>query len=158
MADASADKGAEVRFPPPFVFLAFILLGVGLHYLVAPIPQPESRWIVILGVLFLVAGAALMAAAVMDFRRTGQEPAPWTPSPVLITRGPYLWTRNPMYLAFTGLQVGLGLVLGNLWISLLAPLSLAVVHVIAVLPEEAYLTRRFGDSYEEYRRRVRRYV
>ena len=158
MADASADKGAEVRFPPPFVFLAFILLGVGLHYLVAPIPQPESGWIVILGVLFLVAGAALMAAAVMDFRRTGQEPAPWTPSPVLITRGPYLWTRNPMYLAFTGLQVGLGLVLGNLWISLLAPLALAVVHVIAVLPEEAYLTRRFGASYEEYRRRVRRYV
>jgi protein-S-isoprenylcysteine O-methyltransferase Ste14 len=99
-----------------------------------------------------------MIAAVMEFRRTGQDPKPWKPSPELVLQGPYLLTRNPMYVGFTIVQFGLGVALGNLWISLLAPVALLVVHFIAVLPEERYLDEKFEDAYREYRRRVRRYV
>lgn len=154
----SAERGAHVRFPPPLVFVGFTLLGVFLQYIAAPLRFPESGWIRVIGIFILLAGLALMVWAVMAFRRTGQDIAPWTPSPELISLGPYLWTRNPMYVGMTWAQIGLGLALNNLWVSLLAPFALLVVHFIAVLPEEKYLAEKFGTRYGEYRSRVRRYL
>jgi protein-S-isoprenylcysteine O-methyltransferase Ste14 len=54
--------------------------------------------------------------------------------------------------------LGLGIALGNGWIAALAPLALLVVHVIAVRPEETYLTEKFGESYLRYKTAVRRYL
>jgi len=92
------------------------------------------------------------------FKSTGQDPAPWKPSPELVLSGSYRFTRNPMYLGLTCIQIGLGLLLSNLWISLLAAFSLLVVHFIAVVPEERYLSEKFGDSYKGYLLKVRRYL
>lgn len=153
----STERGADVRFPPPLVFIGFTLLGVALRYIVA-LPFPASVWIKIIGIVLILAGLALMTAALISFRRTGQDPAPWTPTPELISKGPYQWTRNPMYVGISGVQFGLGLVLSNLWISLLAPFAVLVVHFIAVLPEEEYLHEKFGSRYQDYRSQVRRYL
>ena len=95
---------------------------------------------------------------VVDFIRTGQSPIPWKPSPELILRGPYRFTRNPMYLGVTLVETGLGIALNNLWISFFALPALLIVHFIAVLPEEKYLSEKFGDSYRGYLSRVRRYI
>jgi protein-S-isoprenylcysteine O-methyltransferase Ste14 len=92
------------------------------------------------------------------FRRTGQDPAPWKPSPSLILDGPYRFSRNPIYTGMTLVQLGVGISAGNGWIVLLAPLALLIVHVTAVLPEEAYLGERFGESYLRYKESVRRYL
>jgi protein-S-isoprenylcysteine O-methyltransferase Ste14 len=92
------------------------------------------------------------------FTRTGQSPFPWKPTPQLILQGPYRFTRNPMYVGVTVFLIGLGLALNNLWISLFAAPALLAVHFIAVLPEERYLTEKFGDSYRSFLARVRRYI
>jgi len=155
---SSNERGANVSFPPPLVFLGLTLLGVTLQYFMGPIPFPVNFWIKITGIVILIAGLVLMVAAVLEFRRTGQDPKPWKPSPELVLRGPYRLTRNPVYVGVTGVQFGLGLLLGNLWISLLAPCALLVVHFMAVLPEEQYLGKKFGHDYEEYCKRVRRYL
>ena len=63
-----------------------------------------------------------------------------------------------MYLGVTLIQMGLGVLLDNLWISMLAPLALGLVHFIAVRPEEAYLAEKFGGSYLHYKASVRRYL
>jgi protein-S-isoprenylcysteine O-methyltransferase Ste14 len=152
------ERGAEVYFPPPLVFVGLTLLGVAVQYFVGPITSMDQAWISLIGLVILFAGFALMVAAVLEFRRTGQDPKPWKPSPELVLRGPYLFTRNPMYVGLTGVQFGLGMLLSNLWVSLLAPLALLIVHFIAVLPEEKYLIGRFGNSYGEYRKRIRRYL
>ena len=55
-------------------------------------------------------------------------------------------------------QVGIGLAANSVSIVLLAPVALAAVHYIAVRPEEAYLTARFGEDYTRYTARVRRYL
>ena len=158
----SAERGANVRFPPPAVYLAFILLGWGLSYAAAlPVPGPQhvTRYVSLaVGVAILLAGFWLMANAIKLFRRTGQEPAPWKPSPELVLSGPYRFTRNPMYLGLTCVQAGLGLAVNNLWITLLAPFSLLAVHFLAVVPEEKYLTEKFGESYRSYMTKVRRYL
>ena len=154
----SAERGANVRFPPPLVYVAFILLGVGLQYAVA-LTVPGPRYVAVAaGVAFLLAALWLIFNAVNLFKRTGQDPAPWKPSPELVLSGPYRFTRNPMYLGLTCTQIGLGLLLNNLWVALLSALSLLVVHFIAVVPEERYLTERFGESYKGYMIKVRRYL
>lgn len=154
----SPDRGANVRYPPPTVYVAFILLGWGLTY-AAELPVPGPRYVSLAaGVAIVLAGFWLSADAIKLFRRTGQEPAPWKPSPELVLSGSYRFTRNPMYLGMTCIQAGLGLAVNNLWITLLAPFSLLVVHFLAVVPEEKYLTEKFGNSYRAYMRKVRRYL
>ena len=154
----SGESGANVRLPPPAIYVAFILLGAGLRY-AAALTLPGPRFISLAaGLAIIVAGFWLIADAIKLFRRTGQEPAPWKPSPELVLNGAYRFTRNPMYLGLTCIQAGLGLALNNLWIALLAPFSLLAVHFLAVVPEEKYLTEKFGESYRSYLTKVRRYL
>ena len=155
----TGERGANVRFPPPLAYLAAILLGVGMRYVVAPLPVPVHWYVALaVGMAFVVAGLWLIADAVKLFRRTGQNPKPWKPSPELVLKGSYRFTRNPMYVGMTSIQIGIGLAVNNLWIVLLAPFSLLAVHFIAVLPEERYLTEKFGESYRGYLEKVRRYL
>jgi protein-S-isoprenylcysteine O-methyltransferase Ste14 len=155
----SAERGAHVRFPPPLVFLSGILLGVACDYVVVPAPVPVRRMFsAVAGLLLLGAGLGLIASARIHFTRTGQNPIPWKPSPELILRGPYRFTRNPMYLGMTLIEVGLGLAVNNLWISSFAVPALITVHFLAVLPEERYLSEKFGESYKAYLARIRRYL
>src|SRR5215467_4019349 len=153
------EGGARVRFPPPLVFLISILLGVVLQRTFRPLTIPVDRPLRVTGGIVLIAVAVcLFAPALVLFRRTGQHPRPWKPTPELIPNGPYRFTRNPMYVAMTLLVLGLGMALNDLWISLFAPVALLAVHFIAVLPEERYLAEKFGESYRSYVARVRRYL
>jgi protein-S-isoprenylcysteine O-methyltransferase Ste14 len=155
----SAERGAEVRFPPPLLVVICILVGVGFQYAVAPAPVPVDRAIsAIGGVLILMIGLGFIASARTLFVRTGQDPAPWKPSPELILKGPYRFTRNPMYLGLTLFEIGFGFAVNNLWISLFAVPALLTVHFTAVVPEERYLSKKFGESYNAYRAQVRRYL
>ncbi|MGZ3442633.1 MAG: methyltransferase family protein [Polyangia bacterium] len=161
MATAESKQGgARVRIPPPLVFVALIGAGVGLRYLVvAPPPLPGGRTAQLaVGALLVVAALALGGTAFGLFKRSGQDPTPWKPAPSLLVEGIYRYTRNPMYVSMAMLQIGVGLMLGNLWVILLAAVSLLVVHYSAVLPEEAYLDEKFGEPYRQYKKSVRRYL
>lgn len=155
----SRQGGARVGFPPPLVFLGFLLVGVFLQRVALPLRLPLPRSISLaLGATAVTAAIALFAGSIRLFRATGQHPRPWLPTPSLIFTGPYRFSRNPIYLAMMLVQIGLGLVLDNAWIVALSAASLAVIHVIAVRPEEAYLLDRFGDPYRRYCETVRRYL
>ena len=158
-ATNSVERGAQVRFPPPLVFLGCILLGVVVDYVVVRAPVPVGRVMsAIGGLVLLMVGVGFIASARIHFKRTGQSPIPWRPSPELILNGPYRFTRNPMYLGVTLVELGLGLAVNNLWISLFAVPALLTVHFMAVLPEERYLSEKFGESYKIYVAQVRRYL
>lgn len=151
--------GALVHFPPPLVFLIFLLLGVVLQRMVRPLTIPVGRpFRVAIGMVLISLAVCLFASALILFRRTGQHPRPWKPTPEVIPNGPYRFTRNPMYVAMSLFVLGLGIAVNDLWVSLSAPVALLVVHFIAVLPEERYLTEKFGETYRGYVDRVRRYL
>jgi len=156
--NSSEERGADVRFPPPLVFLIAIAIGYLLHRFVMPLHAGSSTSIRVFGGAVIFAGLALMVSAARLFRMTGQDPVPWKPSPSLVAQGPYRYTRNPMYVGMTLIQIGIGLAANDLWIALLAVVALDCVHFIAVLPEETYLTSRFGSHYQNYRASVRRYL
>ena len=158
-ADVTSEQGAAVRFPPPFVPLILLAAGEGLHRLVWPLPLPVGgapRAVLALALLGI--GMGLLAAAAGLFRKTGQDPKPWLPTPEIVDSGVYAWTRNPMYLGMGALQAGLAVALGEVWGVLLVPFTWWVIYGIAIRHEEAYLERKFGEAYLAYKRRVRRWL
>src|SRR5438105_682977 len=154
----SKHGGADVHVPPPLVFLIAILAGAALQYFVPVALGLATGARVAAGTAIAVVGLACGGWAFGSMKKTGQDPAPWKPSPSLVGRGPYRFSRNPMYVGMTSLAVGLGLALGNLWMIGLGAVALAVVHYTAVLPEERYLAEKFGDDYARLRSLVRRYL
>jgi protein-S-isoprenylcysteine O-methyltransferase Ste14 len=156
--ESDPSDGAAVRFPPPFVPLIALALGLGLHYFVLPLPLPlEGAMRYGLSLLLLVAGIALIAAALGRFRSTGQDPEPWASTPEIISTGVYRFTRNPMYVSLGLLQAGIGAALANGWLVLLVPVTWAGIYFAAIRHEEAYLERKFGSAYTDYKKSVRRW-
>jgi protein-S-isoprenylcysteine O-methyltransferase Ste14 len=75
-----------------------------------------------------------------------------------VTDGPFSLTRNPLYLAGTMLVLGIGLVSGIAWFLLLAILAAFTVQKVTIEREERHLQARFGETYLDYSRRVRRWI
>jgi protein-S-isoprenylcysteine O-methyltransferase Ste14 len=102
--------------------------------------------------LVVALGVGLVLAAWRE-RGSGslEDPA------ALVTTGVHGLSRNPMYVGFAALHLGLAGLTGNGWMLLTCPVSAALLHR-AVLREEALLADRFGEAYEAYRARVPRYA
>jgi protein-S-isoprenylcysteine O-methyltransferase Ste14 len=136
------------------VFLGFVLLGPLIEHFVPVPPLSVPRPV---GAVVTLAGALLLAAAIRLFFRRGEDPAPWTPTGAIVDTGLYAWTRNPMYLAMTIIAIGLSLLLQS-WLSLaLTVVAVIVIRTQVIAREERYLHATFGEPYEKYCRRVRRW-
>jgi len=92
------------------------------------------------------------------FRRAGTTPNPTKPTTALVLRGPYRFTRNPMYLGFAALYLGVTLLVNSLWPLLLFPAVVGLVQGRVIAREEAYLEAKFGNEYRAYKMRVRRWL
>jgi protein-S-isoprenylcysteine O-methyltransferase Ste14 len=80
------------------------------------------------------------------------------PTTTIVRTGPYRFSRNPIYVAFSLFHLGLALWVDSAW--LLATLlgAVALVHGVVIPREERYLERRFGAEYLAYKASVRRWV
>ena len=151
------DKGPAVKVPPPLIFFVFILLAWWLNDL-APFRLKASETMISLGWLLCLASFLLACTSVYQFFKARTHIEPWKPADALIVSGVFRFSRNPIYLAFVLFTVGLGLVMNNLWIvSSIAP-SIAVLHGLVITREERYLRARFGQGYEDYCNKVRRWL
>lgn len=157
--DERERDGAAVRVPPPLVYLGAVVSGVLLHGFVLParLALPTGARIAVPAAAALL-GLWTIGGAIRLFRRSGQDPKPWEPTPEIVSTGVYRFTRNPMYVGMALLQIGIGVGLANGWIVALVPLVLVLVYWTAIRHEEAYLERKFGETYLTYKRRVRRWL
>lgn len=146
-----------VRFPPPLIFIIAFIAGLQLqrHFPAIDIPKVSGR---LLSVVCFVASAILAASSFIMFRRAGTSPIPIKPTTALVTNGPYRFSRNPMYLSLVLLYFGLALRLDVFWVLVLAPVVIVLVHYLAIVREERYLERKFGQEYLDYKARVRRWL
>ena len=154
----SASDHAGVRFPPPLIFLSFILLGMGLDHLFAigPLPLPTwLRWS--LTTLFGATGLALIIGALSLFRRAGTPPEPWRPTKAIAESGIYGRTRNPMYLGMACLHLSVAIAFESVGALILLLPAVIIIDRAVIRREEAYLSRRFGESYTTYKERVPRW-
>ena len=88
--------------------------------------------------------------------RTGLLPGQATET--LIEEGPYRFSRNPLYLGLLALYLGLALLAPTFWGLVLFPAAVLLVYWGAIRPEEQFLRERFGGAYDDYTRRVRRWL
>ena len=113
----------------------------------------------ILGIVLLVAGGALVVETTARFALQGRgTPAPWAPPERFVERGSYRYVRSPMYLGVLLLVVGQALLLGREILLLWAAAAWLIFEAFLVLEEEPGLRRRFGADYDDYRRRVKRWI
>ena len=152
---------AGVIARPPLLFLTALLLGFALdHLLPLPVVVPRGSELahrMIPSALVLI-GLALAAAGIRNFSRAATPVPTYKPTRALVTTGIHGWSRNPIYTGMLLLYGGIGIAVRSPWILVLAlPLAISMRYGV-VAREEAYLERRFGDAYRDYRSRVRRWL
>ena len=106
----------------------------------------------------MICGVALHLAADRAFLRAGTTRATRGRPEVLVTGGVFRWSRNPMYLGGALFLMGSALALGPVAGMLAVPVYLLLVKTLYIAPEEEVLVARFGEAYEAYRSRVRRWI
>ncbi|HKX09697.1 MAG TPA: isoprenylcysteine carboxylmethyltransferase family protein [Stellaceae bacterium] len=155
---SDAKDNANVLIPPPLAWAAAFLVGLGLDWLrpLPFVPLDISRvWI---GGIVVAIGIALGVSAVVTFRKAGTRVEPYKPTTAIVTYGPFAFTRNPIYLGMFLGQVGLAVGFDSLWIlAMLLPFYLVIRYGV-VAREEAYLERKFGSAYLDYKSRTRRWL
>ncbi len=149
----------RVRVPPPIVALAGALAMAWLDR-----HAPLLRWLVPpwnrIGLAFIAVGFAIDLTAVATFfrERTTVDPIRIERATRLVVSGLYRISRNPMYLGLLLVLFGFGLWLGSLTPFLIVVAVERIVVVMQIRREETVLGEKFGATYREYARRVRRWL
>ena len=145
------------RLPPLFLVLALALAMLAIDRIF-----PQFRVLLLLsvypGVVLIVAGVLLVMLSAGMFRLRKTTINPFGEPAAMVQDGFYRFSRNPMYLGMLLVLFGVGLWLGNVLALLLAPVFVAIMNRQYIVREEQLLDSRFGDAYQTYRRRVRRWI
>ncbi len=151
-----ADKPGVIA-PPPLIYLGAIITGAVLER-VWRLRLPIDGWSRAVGLLLIAGAVALAVSAVRAFDRAKTSPKPHKPTTAIVTSGPFRFTRNPIYISFTLVQLGIALMTSSGWILALLVPVLVLIRVGVIAREERYLERKFGDEYSTYKGGVRRWI
>jgi len=153
MADAPA-----YRIWPPVALGVPLLVGYGITALwgdPVALPAAPSR---VVGTVLIVAFVLWNGWALWLMARARTALLPGEPTRTILVRGPFGVSRNPLYVGLVALYLGLSLMWPSFWALVLTPIGVAALWWGAIAPEERYLSAKFGQEYEAYRARVRRWL
>lgn len=105
----------------------------------------------------MVVSLALFFASTRRFRAAGTPVPGNKPTTAIVQSGPYWFSRNPIYLAFSLLVLGMACWLNSAWLLGTLAAAVSLMSFVVIPREERYLERRFGAEYLEYRTKVRRW-
>ena len=142
--------------PPPLIYLGFLLAGFLIDFFL-PFPVlPDGLQFVAGGVL-IAAGFIPVTLAFRLFRKAGTNVPTRKPATAVVTTGPYRFTRNPIYLGMTTIYAGIAVTGDSIWVlGFLLPVLL-IMNRGVIAREEKYLDEKFGETYRQYKRTVRRW-
>ncbi len=146
-----------VYIPPPLIYAGSFILSIALQKLM-PI---NSSWISgngVAGWICIACYLFLFLPAMIRFIRSKNTLVTIKPASSLETSGIYSFTRNPMYLSLLFLYFGIAFFKGNSWTFLLIPFLILAVQYYVISKEEKYLLRTFGNEYDHYKKKVRRWI
>jgi len=123
-----------------------------------PLPFLPGTLAVPLGVPLVAVAIALFSYSVAKFRAAGTPVPARKPTTVIVRTGPYRFSRNPIYLAFSVFQLGIAIWANSVWLLATLVGAVALVHYVVIRREEQYLERKFGAQYLDYKASVRRWL
>jgi len=138
-------------------FLLLLALSIVSHFVfpVRVLLQPPFTFI---GILIIGAGVLLALWSRALFLRNRTPLSPYESPAVLITTGPFRFSRNPVYLAMAAILFGSAVVMGTLVSFVFPVLFIVIIELLFIPDEERRLEEIFGEEYREYMRKVRRWV
>jgi protein-S-isoprenylcysteine O-methyltransferase Ste14 len=141
---------------PPIVYLGSIALGLVIHY--AWPARFVPPWVSTpVGAMLPLLAVGLFVAAVRTFRAAGTPVPGNRPTTAIVRTGPYRFSRNPIYLAFSLFQLGLSVWINSLGLLITLIPAVALMALVVIPREERYLEARFPSEYSYYRAAVRRW-
>lgn len=146
-----------MKIRPPIVGLVYILLAVGLQYLF-PDTKIDFASYHVLGVVFIILGIIIAIWSILLFRKIGTTKDPFGDPSTIVTKGPFRFSRNPMYLSLTVILLGIGFYVGTVLFYLVALGFFLTMNFSFIPREEKILGTTFGGKYSDYKRRVRRWL
>jgi protein-S-isoprenylcysteine O-methyltransferase Ste14 len=147
-----------LRLPPPVWVFLYLIVARAVSWLFPWRALLDLR-IVWLGVALVAIGVALSVWAFWLFRREGTEINPTSAmNKSLVVRGPFRFTRNPMYLGLVIITIGIAFWVGSLPMFAVPFLAFATANWAHIPFEEAKMRRQFGAAFEQYMRQVRRWI
>lgn len=145
------------RFLPTHYVLLSILSMLALHFLLplrTIIPQPWN----LTGLIPLIAGIIINLAADRDFHKAGTTVKPYEEPSTLLTQSVFQFTRNPMYLGFGLIMIGIALLIRTLTPWFVIPVFVVLMDRVFIRVEEQMLEARFGATWLAYKAKVRRWI
>lgn len=154
---AEDKRGPGLKFSPALLALA----AIGCAWLVdqvRPLPIAAGDGLRPGGITIIVIAVLLALIALAQFIRARTHVEPWRPTTKVIRTGVFRFSRNPIYLSFCIAAIGIGLLLNSWWVVASVTVIKPLLEHFVISREEAYLEKKFGEHYLEYKRQVRRWL
>ena len=146
-----------MRIKPPHIAITLLFLSWLASYLLPQlnlIKSPSNK----IGIVFFASGLSLTFYSFYLFKKNKTPILPGKKPTFVVVKGPYKFTRNPMYLGVSAALLGASVYFGNL-LSFLSPIIFFLIMNYYFVPfEERLLENLFGKKYLDYNKKVRRWL
>ena len=149
-------KYLNTKIPPPIV----TLLSIVVIYFFEDIIQYSHYDLRAIGVIFLIFGLVIIFLAVLKFIKTKTTVDPTRPEKTsnLVISGVYKLTRNPMYLGMLFLIMAYAIYNNSIFGCIVIPIFIFYINKFQIEPEEIEMRKKFGESFENYCKKVNRWL
>jgi protein-S-isoprenylcysteine O-methyltransferase Ste14 len=147
-----------MKILPPHLFYGSITVIIALNLFLPGLKPVPAPWNWALGPMLFLLGLGLNLPSARLFGTVKTNLIPYNDPNLLVTSGWFRYTRNPMYLGFVVMLFGVAIGLGDIYGYLVPAIFAAIIDHTFIRFEEKAMSRVFGAAYDEYRRKVRRWI
>jgi protein-S-isoprenylcysteine O-methyltransferase Ste14 len=145
--------------PPPVIFFVLLIFGYAANRIIS-LDFIFSAWAVrlLVGMPILMISGIIATTATIIMKENKTAINYNNPTTKFLTKGPFGFTRNPLYLSLLLAMCAIAVIANSLWYLIFLVIMFFVFNFGIVAREEQYLTKCFGDEYIRYKNKVRRWI
>ena len=150
---------ADVIARPPVIYIIPIIIAYIINKYIFELKILNNKYIGdVVGWPLFIIGLFLAGWVSLIFFKEKEDVRPEKPTTKIIIKGPFKFSRNPIYLGLNLGYIGIALILNNLWMIVFLPIIFTLLYYGVILKEEEYLEKKFGKKYLDYKKKVRRWI
>ncbi len=157
MSEDEDNDNAGIIAHPPIFYIISVIVALIIDYFV-PLAMGEAPILKMFAILMAVLGIGIFISAGKMFRTDKQNVSVHTKTESIYQSGIYSRTRNPIYLGVLMVVIAGGIYFDEPWIFITQIPLVLFFNKQVIGKEEAYLERKFGAEYIEYKKKVRRWI